>query len=141
MLRLKSAPRQSGSEAMINMMPMIDVVFLLLIFFLLTSVVVTQPVLDLSLPRATHSEPMKKGQVIQILIRREGQIEIDKKIIRLDALERFFKTKIQSGEHPKLLMTADQKAPFGIVVQILDLLQGLGLRDIAISTRTPEKNH
>lgn len=139
MLRLKSALRKTASDAMINMMPMIDMVFLLLIFFLLTSIVVTQPVLDLSLPRASHSEAMEGEKSIQLVIRKGGQIEIDHETVRLEALEGILKAKIPGVTKRKLLITADREAPFGIFVQVLDRVQGLGLKDLGILTEPPEE--
>lgn len=120
----------------INLTPMLDVVFLLLIFFLLTSIAVTQPVLNLSLPTAVHAEKGEEGDAVQVVIRKGGSIEIDQETIALKALETTLQQKV--GDHPekKIVISADREAPFGLFVRLLDTAQGLNLKNMAILTRT-----
>ena len=136
MLRLKAAARQNGAAAPIDMTPMVDMVFLLLIFFLLTSMALTQPVLDLNLPRATQSESMAENEGLQIVIRKDGQIEIDHEAVPAREIERVLEKKLAAMPGKKVVLSADEKAPFGLFVQVLDSLQGLNHNNLAILTPT-----
>jgi len=124
------------------MMPMIDMVFLLLIFFLLTSIVAHEDVLDISLPKATRSEAPAEDGVLQIVIRKGGQVELEHLPVSLEDMADILKSELHSeaagGRRRKLLLRADREVSFGRFVQVLDRLQGLDVDDLAILTETPE---
>jgi len=136
MLRLKSSWHQAGSAPSINMTPMVDMVFLLLIFFLLTSMAITQPLLNLTLPKASHAEKSSGGEGLQILIRKSGNVEVDQEPIAIDHLETRLKQKVTGNREKKIFLSADENAPFGLFVQVLDILQGLKLNKLSILTES-----
>ncbi|MFQ5596674.1 MAG: ExbD/TolR family protein [Nitrospiria bacterium] len=135
MLRLKTTTRKSGSAPSINMTPMVDVVFLLLIFFLLTSMAISSPVLDLHLPKAAHAENDAERAGLQIVIRKGGQVEIDRETVGLVHLERTLETKLAARPETRVLLSAAEKAPFGVFVRVIDTLQGLNHKHLAIVTQ------
>lgn len=135
MLRFRPLQKPSGSSPEMNLTPMMDVVFLILIFFLLTSIVSTQPVLNLDLPHASHSKDENKVQ-IQLVIRKEGQIEIDGEEVKLTELETVLRQKMIQTEENKLLVAADKEAPFGRFVSVLDLVKKLNFSQLDILTQT-----
>ena len=86
MLRLKSSRTDAGSTPFIDMTPMIDMVFQLLIFFLLTSIFAAQPALDLTLPSAEHAKEEAREESVHLFIQKEGTIFIDEEEISLEGL-------------------------------------------------------
>lgn len=138
MLRLKSTKTGSEHPSSIDMTPMIDMVFQLLIFFLLTSIFASQTVLDLTLPsaeQATKSGPNKK---IDILIRKEGTILIDLQMVSLERLQAALQEKSANDSKIPVVLSADQEAPFQRFVDVLDAVRALGLSNLAIVTRPEE---
>jgi len=139
MLRLKQAARQSGSSAgsaaSMNMTPMVDMVFLLLIFFLLTSMALSPPILNLDLPSAAHADTESEGEHIEIVIRKGGEIEIDQETVPGNQWEGVLKKRLATTPETKVLLSADKAAPFGLFVEVLDTLHGLNHPHLAILTQ------
>jgi len=137
MLRLKSSRTETGATPSIDMTPMIDMVFQLLIFFMLTSIFASQPVLDLALPKAEHAKADDQKEEVHLFIDREGALFVDQAPVLKEALRAVLKEKLEGGSKKTLLLSADQSAPFRFFVHVLDVTQGLGLRDLAIVTEPP----
>lgn len=119
-------------------MPMLDVVFLILIFFLLTSIVATKPVLNLDLPRAEHAEMSGRKTQHHLVIQKNGQMTLDEQSVSPAELEGRLNQMRAVSPEKKLLVSADKAAPFGVFVQVLDLAQKLNLANLEILT-APEK--
>ncbi len=134
MLRLKSSRIETGATPSIDMTPMIDMVFQLLIFFMLTSIFASQPVLDLALPKAEHAKVDDQKEEVHLFIDREGALFVDQTAVPKEALRAVLKEKLEGGSKKTLLLSADQSVPFRFFVHVLDVTQGLGLRDLAIVT-------
>lgn len=137
MLRLRRSQTARESVPSIDMTPMIDMVFQLLIFFLLTSIFASQPVLDLTLPKAEHAKAEDHKEEVRLFIDREGALFVDQQSVPKEALSAVLKEKLERGPKRTLLLSADQAAPFRLFVHVLDVTQGLGLQDLAIVTEPP----
>jgi len=140
MLRLKSSQTEAHSTPSIDMTPMIDMVFQLLIFFLLTSIFACQPVLEVALPEAEHAKSADAREKVHLFIDREGALFVDQAAVPKEALRAVLKEKLEGGPKKTLLLSADQSAPFRLFVHVLDVTQGLGLQDLAIVTEPPGSN-
>ncbi len=136
MLRLKLSIRQGASAPSINMTPMVDMVFLLLIFFLLTSMAMRPPVLDLSLPQADHAEKNLGREDLQIVIHKAGQIEINRKPVRRSQLQAELKAQLAAQPEKKVVLSADAQAPFGVFVSVIDTLHALNHHNLAIASQS-----
>ena len=113
------------------MAPMIDVVFLLLIFFMLTSNFVIQPGIKVSLPRAITSEVMSSENFIVTLTGQDLLFLNDKPITINELVTQL---KNAAVENKSLLLKADTSASLGRVVEIWDLCRELGIPQINIAT-------
>jgi len=121
----------------LDIAPLIDVVFLLLIFFMLTSSYIFQPGIKINLPKAVTSEVVQEKNLI-ITISKEGLIYLNQHLLSLDQLKVHL-AKLANEERP-LLIKADRNASLGKVVQIWDMSREAGLTQINIATNQPEKN-
>ena len=137
MLRLKSSRTEADSTPSIDMTPMIDMVFQLLIFFMLTSIFASQPVLEMVLPTAENAKSGDEVEEVHLFIDREGTLFVDQSAVKIEALHEVLKEKLSEGPKKTLFLSADQSAPFRFFVHVLDVTQGLGLRDLAIVTEPP----
>lgn len=122
-------------QAGISLTSLIDVVFLLLIFFMVTSSFIDfERKLDIQLPEAKAADfEMKERKPIQIEMDREGGITIDAQEVSLTELE----TKLQQfqGKRNAAVVRADRQLNHGTVTAVLGLCRDAGIRDIAIAVK------
>ncbi len=120
----------------LDIAPLIDVVFLLLIFFMLTSSFIFQPGIKINLPKAVTSEAIQEKNLV-ISVSAEDQIYLNNRPVTLKQLKSYLE-KAAKQDRP-LLIKADRKSSLGKVVQIWDLCREAGLTQINIATNQPEK--
>jgi biopolymer transport protein ExbD len=123
-------------KAEFNMTPFIDVVFNLLIFFLLTSSYVFQPGIKINLPKAVTSEVLKEEPLV-ITVTSEDAIYLNDKIATVKEL--ISKLNKVSKEKGTLLIKADKKASVGRVVEIWDMCREAGVPQVNIATSQEQK--
>ncbi len=115
----------------IDIAPLIDVVFQLLIFFMLTSSFVMQPGIKINLPKAVTSDVVKQ-ETIEIIVSSENVTYLNGKVTSLKEIRSIFKLAAQR-EQP-ILLKADRRASLGRVVEIWDMARELGISQISIAT-------
>lgn len=114
--------------------PLIDIVFLQLIFFMLTSSFVLQPQIKIHLPEAATGE-LKHQKNWVITISEKGHLHLGAEPVGLATL----RTRLTplSKSDSSLLIEADRQAPLGAVVAVWDLCRSLGIRQVNVATRRP----
>jgi len=123
-------------KGQLDIAPLIDVVFLLLIFFMLTSSYIFQPGIKINLPRAVTSEVIQEKNLV-ITVSAQDRIHLNNRPITLTQLNSSLKKA--AGENLPLLIKADRKASLGKVVKIWDMCREAGLTQINIATYQPEQ--
>ncbi len=115
----------------LDIAPLIDVVFLLLIFFMLTSSFVLQSGIRINLPRAVTSEVVTEKNIV-LTVSAENVLYLGGAVVTLEELKiKLEKIKSISGS---VLIKADRKAYLGRVVEIWDLCREIGLERINVAT-------
>ena len=129
-------PRNKGRGLIINITTLIDVMFLLLIFFMVTSTFKNQPAINLVLPRsATASETVDTPAVL--FLSAEGVVYLNDMQIDMETLAgRLEKMHTDSGED-RMVLRADEKAAHGDVVQLIDTIKRSGFTRVSLSARVP----
>jgi len=102
-----------------SMSSMTDVVFLLLIFFMLTSPVITPEALDLILPKAKGKTTSQ--QTLSVSITKDLQVYINSERISNSALESTLKTKLAGEENPTIILRAEEGVPIEKAVNVMDI--------------------
>jgi biopolymer transport protein ExbD len=115
----------------IDIAPLVDVIFQLLIFFMLTSSFIIPSGIRVNLPRAVTSQ-MVKSRSLEIVISGENVIYIDGKVVTIQELKPILKG-LATRNQP-LLIKADRRAQLGRVVEIWDMARNLGLSQVNIAT-------
>jgi len=115
----------------IDIAPLIDMVFQLLIFFMLTSSFVMQPGIKINLPKAVTSE-IVKFEKIEIVVSSENVTYFNSKVVSTSELKNLLK-QVALREQP-ILIKADSRASLGRVVEIWDICRDLGITQINIAT-------
>jgi len=115
----------------LDIAPLIDVVFLLLVFFMLTSSFIFQPGIKINLPKALTSEVIQRENLI-IIITEDNSLYINERKITRDELAS--RLKIAGKESKPILIKSDREAAVGKVVEIWDLCRAEGIQKINIAT-------
>lgn len=115
----------------IDIAPLIDIVFQLLIFFMLTSSFVMQPGIKVNLPKAVTSEVVKFENV-ELLVSGENVTYFNGKVTTTQELKNILKQVAKRNQ--SVLIKADQRASLGRVVEIWDLARDQGIAQVNIAT-------
>ena len=113
-LRKRARPRP-----MINLTPLIDVVFLLLIFFMLTSTLVTVNALDILLPKAQGKTENKKSTAVSIT--RKLDYYVDRQKVGEGEIETFLLNTLRDSDDPTIVLRAEEGVPIEKAVRVLDI--------------------
>lgn len=131
-------PRQSREEVNVNLTPLIDVVFLLLIFFMVSTTFTKETHLEVDLPEAAGDATVSDDLVLEILITDEGHYSVNGKPLvntQGETLKRALKELSEGKRDLPLIITADAKTPHQSVVTAMDISGQLGFDKLSITTK------
>jgi len=121
----------------LNIAPLIDVVFLLLIFFMLSSHFVTQPGIKLSLPSATTAKLHPEENVI-IFITKDNDLYLNEEKVNLENLTDKLRAKLNESSKKIVIIKADEKIDLGLAVKVMDIAKQADAEGLVISTKAEE---
>jgi len=128
-MNLQSFRMKTKPEFMI--IPMIDIIFFLLVFFMMNSLQ-TKKALSVQLPQATSASAPAQLPVV-FTLDAEGHITIDNNPMSIDQAEAMIKQRIQENPNASVILQADKRAAHGQVVAIMDMLKQSGVKRLAIA--------
>ena len=120
-----------------NIAPLIDVVFLLLLFFMLSSHFVIDPGIKISLPASVTAVTQQDTDVI-IFIAEDNSLHFEGKAITEDALPRALRAKLESARKKTVIIKADEKVDLGLAIRVMDIAKEAGGDSLVISTKAGE---
>ena len=130
---MRSNRRRKSEESEVNMTPMLDVVFIMLIFFIVTASFVKEAGVDVNRPPALTAIAKDKGNIL-IAITESGQIWIDRRQVD----PRSLRASIERlhGENPQgaIVIQADKNSQNHLLVAVMDAAKAAGVNQIAIAT-------
>ncbi|MEA3488951.1 MAG: biopolymer transporter ExbD [Candidatus Omnitrophota bacterium] len=115
----------------LDIAPLIDVVFLLLIFFMLTSSFIFQPGIRVNLPRAVTSEVLHRELLI-LTVTEGNEVFLNERPVSGDEL--VSRITIAARDNQPLLIRADKKADMGKVIEVWDICRQVDIKQINIAT-------
>jgi biopolymer transport protein ExbD len=119
----------------IEIIPMIDTMFFLLVFFMIATLSMTiQHGMPVSLPTAESSTDTI-AEHVSLTLTREGLLYYNKEVITLQELEMRLANLRQSSSDPSLLINADEQVPHGRVIKVMDLIRLSGITSMGIATQ------
>ena len=133
---IKFSQQSSNTPGDVNLTPMIDIIFNLLIFFLIVAVI-SQKGLNLTLPKTSTAEK-RPDKSLEITVTDDKRILFDgKQIAEADVEDRLReeKQKAEGGRADNILLKADIEAPFGLFVKVMDTARKVGLTNLVIATK------
>ena len=127
---------EQQEETEINITPMLDIVFIMLIFFIVTTSFVKETGIDPTRPEAQTAELRPRGNIL-IGVTERGDIWFNKQQIEVTGIrQRVEEAKNETPESSAVII-ADEGAPTGVVIDIMDQIRLGGVTDIAVAA-TPE---
>lgn len=137
-MRLSSGAKAGGRRKIfINVTSLIDVVFLLLLFFVVNSAFLEQPGLELSLPEAGTAEDARRDEVT-VRITSDGTIYLGESVVPPEGLADALGRSLEGVAEKRVTVEADARVPHGRVVLAMDAARKAGARSLIVATRAEE---
>jgi biopolymer transport protein ExbD len=132
--------RRARPDASIELTPLIDVVFLLLIFFMVSTTFIRETELQVDLPEAAGQPQERDPVVIEVVVSADGQYAVNDRVLVNAQLETLLRALLEAADGDfsrRLYITADGNASHQSVVRVMDAAGQLGLTRLSITTREP----
>ena len=127
---------RNRDDVQLDMTPLVDVVFLLLIFFMLSTSLSVNPGIKIDLPKASAEQVKKQKTTLRVAVEAGGRIFLEGKKLSLEELREKFKTVGKKhGDEALVVIEADKKVYHGLVVKVMDAAKSAGLNKLAIATQ------
>ena len=128
-------PPTAPKKARIEIIPMIDTMFFLLVFFMIATLSMTmQHGMPVNLPEAGSTTDNPKEHV-SLTITDQGDLFFNKKAITLDQLSGHLQMVRQDKAEPSIVINADEHVDHGVVVNVMDAVRLSGIHNMAIATK------
>ena len=124
----------------IQMSPLIDIVFLLLLFYAVTTTFVSDERLKLKLPEAKTAEDAgvsREERPPEVKVAADGTIWIDDRIVPESELENRIRQLVERAPDDGIILKGDKDADYGVVVHVLDIARSVGAKGIQMSAERP----
>jgi biopolymer transport protein ExbD len=128
---------QQDEDAEINMTPMLDIVFIMLIFFIVTAAFVKEAGIQVTKPEAEMSIQKPRTSII-IGISDADEIWINHKEVDLKSVRPVLERLIAENPRGTVIIQADKEAKAGLALDVLEAARAAKAADVAISTRKPQ---
>lgn len=126
--------RAEEEDAQIDMTPMLDVVFIMLIFFIVTTVFVKQAGIDVNKPEGETATRMKNANIF-IAVTEDGSIWMDRREISVESVTANLEKLLSEQPSDTVFIQADMKAKHGVVVEVMDKVKAAGIDQVAVAVR------
>ena len=123
--------------AEIQMTPLIDMVFILLIFFVVTTSFVAETGIGIERPQASSSESLPR-ESLTVAVRADGQIVLGGQEVGLFSVRPHLERRIRNQPGLSAVIVADRTVPIERIVRVMDEIRAAGVIDIAVATERTE---
>lgn len=126
------------AEPELNITPLIDVVFLLLIFFMVSTTFDRESQIAIELPEASGPQLETERFVLEIGVDSQGRYFVNQQRIKdgnVETLMRAIRLKVEGNKDPQLIISSDKNAPYQAVVTAMDAVKQLGYTQFSLTTK------
>ena len=134
-MRMRRYRQQTEEEPGIDLTPMLDVVFIMLIFFIVTSSFIKESGIEVNRPQADTASSQEKGNIL-IAVTAAGQVWLDKQVVDVRSVRAHVERMRQEQPEGVVVVQADQDARTGLVVQVMDQARLAGVPDVVLAAST-----
>ena len=129
--------RKKPLDEGLRVAPLLDIIFLLLLFFLLTSVFM-EPGIPVELPESTTAELQGEQIEVVVALSRSGEISVNSRSVPYDELSATLSSLFQLSTKCNVVVNVDKATPFDAFIRVVDAVKEAGGEDLIISAVTPE---
>ena len=126
--------RKKRSDLLIDLTPMIDVVFLMLIFFMVSTSFTVSNSIKLELPQSKAQAANKQAEQVTVSIAPDGQLYVQDELVKDGDLRRRILNVSKGDPNMRVVLRADAEAKHKRVVYVLDIVRELGMGKVGIAT-------
>lgn len=124
---------RTDTEQRVDISPLIDMVFILLIFFMVSTTFVKDMKLDLNRPSASTATAAST-KAIRLYIDKAGDVYMDGQPVRVWVIQSRLRDRLASSTEQQVLVVTDDQVPAGRLVEIVDQARRAGARDVGVAT-------
>ena len=125
---------QKKRSVILNVTSLIDVLFLLLIFFMISTSFLATPAIKLELPKAKHSDVVRQKPIV-VYVDPSGAIFLNDEPVDVSLLAAVLEGKLSESEEKSVVLKADSRVSHGAVVEVMDIVKGAGAKRLVVSTK------
>jgi len=129
---MRRSRRREQEESEVNLTPMLDVVFIMLIFFIVTASFVKEAGIDISRPPAATAERKERGNIM-VAITDNDQIWVDRRQVDPRALRANIERLHAENPQGSVVIQADIKSTNGLLVQVMDAARLAGVNNVSLA--------
>ncbi|MBT8043385.1 MAG: biopolymer transporter ExbD [Verrucomicrobiae bacterium] len=133
MRRFRHFTASESTSSEINISPLIDVVFILLIFFIVTTVFIEETGVDVNKPRAASAEDLEKNSIL-IAVTSDGQVYQGGRSIGIDGVRSVVAAMLEQDDTMPVIIQGDKDSTHGTVVKVIDAAKLAGARTVNLAT-------
>lgn len=134
--RFRAMAADDGGDAGIDISPLIDCVFILLIFFIVTTTFVEETGVEVNRPQAASGVQLEKTSIL-LALTDKGEVVYGGREIGVGGVRQLIKLMLQKEEVP-VIIQADAAAPSGLLVRVIDEANLAGATKVNVATRKPQ---
>ena len=123
---------QKEDEAEINMTPMLDIVFIMLIFFIVTAAFVKEAGVQVNRPEASNSFQKPRTSIL-IAVTESDQVWINRRRVEIKALRMIIEKLHSENPRGTIVIQADRRAKAGLTLEVMDAIKQAGIQQITIA--------
>ena len=132
---MKRRIKKKNEESEIYITPMLDIVFIMLIFFIVTTSFVKEISIDVNRPTKSPIKEQKKSDVISVRILDSGQILIQERLISLDAVRANIESSLALKPQASVVVVSDRDADAGLLVRVIDQSRLAGASSVSLAAQ------
>ena len=131
-MRRKPLAQSSDQDNEINLTPMLDVIFIMLIFFIVTTSFVKESGIEVNRPNAATATEQKRASIF-IAINDKGQIFLQKRQINIEAVRPNIEKLHAESPEGSVVIQADKSSETGVLIQVMDQIRSAGVKNISVA--------
>ena len=128
--------RRRKRQVTLDLTPLIDCIFQLLVFFLLTASFITTPNMGVELPKASAKSSSTQSKDLLVVVTRDGKIQFDGELLDSASLLTTLRAKQKEQPNSRVLIQADKKAYHGNVVRVMDAAKAAGFKRLGVAIQS-----
>ncbi len=134
MINVRKSLRRYSNSPDINISPLIDLIFLLLIFFIVTTSFVKEAGVNIKQPESSTASLKDKGSLL-VGISKDGTIYIDKKRVDIRVLGDLIERELKGDKKRGVVIVADKESETGDIIAVMDECRLVGVKNISIAAK------